>query len=143
MSKVPFEQAVTDAVRHNPRYSADAYHFLRDALDMTIKTMQKGRKDAINHVSGAELCEGVREYALQQFGPMVPTIFETWGIGTTRDIGEMVFNLIQTGAFSRSDSDRLEDFENVYRFEDAFEKPYLPVRNIAPAPPNPSTKRTP
>lgn len=132
MNKVPFEQAVHDAVRQNPRYSADAYHFLRDALDVTIKTMQKGRKDAINHVSGPELCEGVREYALQQFGPMVPTIFEAWGISTTRDIGEMVFNLIETGAFSRSESDRVEDFENVYRFEDAFERPYLPTRGTTP-----------
>ena len=137
MSKVPFDKAVSDAVRQNPRYAADAYHFLRDALDMTIKTMQAGRKEAISHVSGPELCQGVREYALQQFGPMVPTIFETWGIGTTRDIGEMVFNLIQTGAFSRSDSDQVEDFEEVYLFEDAFEKPYRPVRGVSPAtPPN-------
>jgi uncharacterized repeat protein (TIGR04138 family) len=62
----------------------------------------------------------------------VPTIFEAWGISTTRDIGEMVFNLIETGAFSRSDSDRVEDFENVYRFEDAFERPYLPTRGTTP-----------
>ena len=60
MSKVPFDKAVSDAVRQNPRYAADAYHFLRDALDMTIKTMQAGRKDAISHVSGPELCQGVR-----------------------------------------------------------------------------------
>lgn len=133
MSKVPFEQAAAEAARQDPRYAADAYHFLRDALDVTIKTMQKGRKDAVNHVSGAELCEGVREYALQQFGPMVPTIFEAWGLATTRDIGEMVFNLIRTGAFSRSDSDQVEDFENIYGFADAFEKPYLPVRGISPA----------
>ena len=134
MSKVPFEQAVIDAVKHDPRYALDAYHFLRDALDTTMKAMQKGRKDAINHVSGAELCEGVREYALQQFGPMVPTIFEAWNIRTTRDIGEMVFNLIHTGAFSRSDSDRVEDFEKVFLFEDAFEKPFLPVRGMTPTP---------
>ena len=134
MSKVPFEQAVIDAVKHDPRYAPDAYHFLRDALDTTMKAMQKGRKVAINHVSGAELCEGVREYALQQFGPMVPTIFEAWNIRTTRDIGEMVFNLIHTGAFSRSDSDRVEDFEKVFLFEDAFEKPFLPVRSVTPAP---------
>ena len=134
MSKVPFEQAVVDAARQDPRYAPDAYPFLRDALDMTIKTLQKGRTDAISHVSGPELCQGVREYALQQFGPMVPTIFDTWGIGTTRDIGEMVFNLIRTGAFSRSDSDKIEDFEAVYQFADAFEKPYLPVRGITPAP---------
>ena len=134
MSKVPFEQAVSDAVKHDPRYAADAYIFLRDALDTTMKAMQKSRRDALTHVSGAELCEGVREYALQQFGPMVPTIFDAWNIHTTRDIGEMVFNLIHTGAFSRSESDRVEDFENVFLFADAFEKPFLPVRGITPAP---------
>jgi len=134
MSKVPFDQAVIDAVKHDPRYAADAYHFLRDALDATMKTMQKRRKGEINHVSGAELCEGVREYALEQFGPMVPTIFEAWHIRTTRDIGEMVFNLIHTGAFSRSDSDRVEDFDKVFLFEDAFERPFLPVRGITPVP---------
>ena len=134
MSKVPFEQAAAEAARQDPRYDADAYHFLRDALDMTIKTMQQGRNDAVNHISGAELCEGLRDYALQQFGPMVPTIFETWGLATTRDIGEMVFNLIRTGAFSRSKSDKVEDFNEVYTFADAFEKPFLPTRITYPMP---------
>lgn len=137
MSKVPFEKAVAEAVREDPRYAADAYHFLRDALDATIKQLQQGRTDAVSHVSGPELCEGVREYALQQYGPMVPTIFDAWGISRTRDIGEMVFNLIRTGAFSRSDSDQVEDFEEVYDFTSAFEKPFLPVRSTAPGPATP------
>lgn len=134
MSKIPFDEAVTAAVTQNPQYSPDAYSFLRDALDFTIKALQKGRNRPISHVSGPELCHGLREYALQQFGPMVPTILDDWGVHTTRDIGEMVFNLIQTGAFSKSDEDRVEDFENVFTFEEAFEKPYLPVRGVKPAP---------
>lgn len=138
MSKVTFEQAVAQAVGADPRYAPDAYLFLRDALDVTMKSMQQGRRDAVSHVSGPELCEGVREYALQQFGPMVPTIFETWGIATTRDLGEMVFNLIRTGAFSRSDSDKLEDFDGIFDFAEAFEKPFLPVRRgQTPAAPRP------
>jgi uncharacterized repeat protein (TIGR04138 family) len=142
MSKVPFEKAVEDAVRADSRYAADAYIFLRDALDVTIKTMQQNRRDAVHHVSGAELCEGVRDYALQQYGPMVPTIFDAWGIAKTRDIGEMVFNLIRTGAFSRSDSDKIEDFDDIFTFQDAFEKPFLPSRGTAPVPaPAPSPRR--
>jgi uncharacterized repeat protein (TIGR04138 family) len=136
MSKVPFEQAVQDAVQVDTRYAADAYQFLRDALDHTIKTLQKGSSAAVSHVTGPELCQGLRDYALQQFGPMVPTIFEAWGLRNTRDIGEMVFNLIRTGAFSRSDSDRVEDFENIYSFFEAFEKPYLPKRAVKPAAPS-------
>ena len=132
MSKVPFELAVVAAVKHDARFPSEAYYFLRDALDSTMKQMQKGRKEALNHVSGKELCSGVRDFALQQFGPMVPTIFEAWSIHTTRDIGDMVFNLIHTGAFSRSESDRVEDFEDVFAFEDAFEKPFLPARGTMP-----------
>ncbi|MES2709167.1 MAG: Minf_1886 family protein [Verrucomicrobiota bacterium] len=137
MSKIPFEQAVNDAVHVDTRYSPDAYQFLRDALDYTIKTLQKSNPSAVSHVSGPELCQGLRDYALQQFGPMVPTIFEAWGLQTTRDMGEMVFNLIRTGAFSRSESDRVEDFENIYTFAEAFEKPYLPVRGLKPSPTRP------
>jgi len=132
MSKVPFEKAAAQAARQDPRYALDAYTFLRDALDVTMKVLQEGRKDASSHVSGPELCEGFRKYALEQFGPMVPTIFDAWGILTTRDIGEMVFNLIRTGAFSRSDSDKIEDFESIYTFSDAFEKPFLPARGVTP-----------
>jgi len=128
MSKVPFEQSVAKAVARDPRYAADAYTFLKEALDLTIRGQKKVRGRDPGHVSGAELCTGVRDHALQQFGPMVPTIFETWGLRATRDIGEMVFNLIAAGAFSKSDADKVEDFENIYDFHDAFVKPFLPAR---------------
>jgi uncharacterized repeat protein (TIGR04138 family) len=128
MSKVPFEQSVSTAVARDPRYAADAYAFLKDALDFTIRRQKKIRAKEPGHVSGEELCQGVRDHALQQFGPMVPTLFEAWGIRSTRDIGEMVFNLINAGAFSKSDADCVEDFENIYDFSDAFVKPFQPSR---------------
>jgi uncharacterized repeat protein (TIGR04138 family) len=132
MTKVPFEKSVSEATKRDPRYAAEAYSFLRDSLDYTMRTAQKGRAREAGHVSGPELCKGLRDYAIQQFGPMVPTILESWGVRTTRDIGEMVFNLIETGAFSKSDSDAPEDFDNVYEFNDAFVKPFLPNRGLRP-----------
>lgn len=135
MSKIPFDEAVNAAVALDPKYAPEAYSFLRDALDFTIKALQKGRSRPVSHVSGQELCHGLREYALQQFGPMTPTILEFWGVRTTRDIGEMVFNLVRTGAFSKSEEDRVEDFDNVYSFEEAFEKPFLPSRGVKPRTP--------
>jgi len=131
MSKVPFEQSVSTAVAHDPRYAAEAYSFLKDALDFTIRRQKKSRAKEPGHVSGEELCHGVREFAIQQFGPMVPTLFETWGVHSTRDIGEMVFNLINAGAFSKSDADNVEDFDSIYEFSDAFVKPFLPSRRRA------------
>jgi uncharacterized repeat protein (TIGR04138 family) len=132
MTKVPFEQSVSKATARDPRYAADAYAFLRDSLDHTIRAIQKGRGREPGHVSGPELCKGLRDYAVQQYGPMVPTILEAWGIRSTRDIGEMVFNLIEAGAFSKSDTDTPADFDNVYDFDDAFVKPFLPSRGMKP-----------
>ena len=132
MTKVPFDQSVSLATARDPRYPAEAYAFLKEALDYTITAIHKGRGRETSHVSGPELCKGVRDFAMQQYGPMVPTIFEAWGLRTTRDIGELVFNLIQTGAFSKSDTDRPEDFDNIFDFQDAFVKPFLPGREMKP-----------
>jgi len=136
MSKTQFDEAVQQATGRDPRYAAEADAFLRDALDFTIRALQKRKVKIPGHVSGPQLCEGLREYALREFGPMVPTILEAWGVRTTRDIGEMVFNLIEAGIFSKSATDRVEDFENVYSFDDAFVKPFLPKRSITPTRPD-------
>lgn len=132
MTKVPFEESVSKATSRDPRYAADAYTFLKESLDYTIRAAVKSRGREPGHVSGPELCRGVCDYAIQQFGPMVPTIFEAWGIRSTRDIGEMVFNLIAAGAFSKSETDQPGDFDNVFDFEEAFVKPFLPGRSVRP-----------
>ena len=123
---VKFETAVSRAVGKDPRFPAEAYFFLRDALDATIKAQQKGRSRDHTHVNGRELCEGFRDHALSQYGPIVPSLMETWGLSCTRHIGEMVFNLIDAGAFSKSDTDQVEDFVGIYDFHDAFTAPFLP-----------------
>lgn len=133
MPRLTFDQAVEEAVKRDPRYAADAYVFLRDALDETIKALQKGRTREVQHVTGRELCHGFRKYALEQFGPMVPTILDDWGIHTTRDLGEMVFNLIALDVLNRSEEDRVEDFDDVFDFHEAFVKPFLPAREVRPA----------
>ena len=57
---------------------------------------------------------------------MVPTLLANWGITCTKDVGEIVFHLIEEGIFSKSEDDRIEDFENVYDFHTAFVAPFLP-----------------
>ena len=67
-----------------------------------------------------------RQYALRQFGPMVPTVFAYWGVTRCQDFGEMVFNLIQVNIFGRTDTDSIEDFKGGYDFDEAFRRPFLP-----------------
>jgi uncharacterized repeat protein (TIGR04138 family) len=128
MQKIGFAEALDSIVASDPRYARDAYVFLRDALDFTTKQQKKIKGAAVRHVAGPELLEGVRHYALKEFGPMVITVFSYWGIRCCEDIGHMVFNLIRAGIFGKTEEDSLEDFKDVYDFEGTFIKPFAPAK---------------
>jgi uncharacterized repeat protein (TIGR04138 family) len=141
MQKIGFPEALESVVANDPRYQRDGYIFLRDALDFTTKQQKKIKGVTVRHVSGPELLDGVRRYALKEFGPMVTTVLDSWGIRSCEDIGNMVFNLISAGVFGKTDEDSIEDFKNVYDFEEAFVRPFVPVRPASgksPVP-NPAT----
>jgi uncharacterized repeat protein (TIGR04138 family) len=129
MDPSKFESALNTVIAREPRYGRAAYHFLREALDFTLKERKKAT-GACGHVSGATLLDGIRRYALKQFGPMVPTVLEYWGIRETEDFGHMVFALIEVEVFGKSDTDKLEDFRGVYSFRDAFVTPFLPEKGV-------------
>jgi uncharacterized repeat protein (TIGR04138 family) len=135
MQKIGFTEALDSIVARDPRYARDAYVFLRDSLDFTTKQQKKIKGATVRHVAGPELLEGVRQYALQEFGPMVMTVFSSWGIHCCEDVGHMVFNLIEAGIFGKTEEDSLEDFKNVYDFEAAFVKPFTPAKPTAAKPP--------
>ena len=108
------------------RYGPDAYLFLREALDYTSKVLNKASEGPRRHVSGKELIDGIRAYALQEFGPLALTVLRSWGIRLTADFGEIVFNLVESGILGRTEQDRKEDFADGYDFYDAFARPFLP-----------------
>jgi len=130
MQKIGFAEALESIVATDARYQREAYIFLRDALDFTTKHQKKVKAATVRHVSGPELLDGIRRYALKEFGPMVVTVFENWGIRSCEDIGHMVFNLIGAGIFGKTDQDSIEDFKAVYDFQDAFVKPYAPEKKV-------------
>src|ERR1041385_7437074 len=103
MQKIGFAEALESIVASDSRYHRDAYIFLRDALDYTTKQQKKIKGTNVRHVSGPELLEGVRQYALKEFGPMVMTVFGYRGLHASEDIGHMVFNLIGAGIFGKTD----------------------------------------
>jgi uncharacterized repeat protein (TIGR04138 family) len=135
MQKIGFAEALESVVASDPRYQRDGYIFLRDALDFTTKQHKKVKGVSVRHVSGPELLDGVRQYALKEFGPMVMTVFDSWGIRSCEDIGHMVFNLIGAGVFGKTEQDSIEDFKNVYDFEEAFVKPFAPAKPAIIKPP--------
>jgi len=115
------EELIKQIVARDPRYAIDAYDFIRHALDYTVQ-----KSDNPRHVSGQELLEGIREFALQQFGPMTKTTLDQWGVQRTEDIGEIVFNMVETGVLGRTDEDSRADFANGYDFDETFRRPFQP-----------------
>ena len=128
MQKIGFAEALESVVANDPRYQRDGYIFVRDALDFTTKQQKKVKGVSVRHVTGPELLDGVRQYALKEFGPMVMTVFDSWGIRSCEDIGHMVFNLIAAGVFGKTEEDSIEHFKSVYDFEEAFVRPFAPAK---------------
>lgn len=134
MSGKDFSEVVEEIVREDPRFDRAAYIFIRKALDHTVKALPKKRKDGVSHhVSGQELLEGIREYALDQFGPMALTVLHHWGIHRCRDFGDLVFHLVEFGVFGKTEQDSPEDFDQAYTFEQAFVFPFRPRQSRPPA----------
>ncbi len=135
MHEVSFEEALVKIRARDPRYHREAYLFVREALDHTQKTRGKDPRGRIRHVTGQELLEGIREFALEQFGPMTKTVLEEWGVHCCEDFGEIVFNMVEVGWLAKTNKDSRADFENGYDFDAAFRKPFLPSsKQSIPAP---------
>ena len=128
-----FAEIVGLICKEDTRFDRKAYDFIRLGLDHTVKELKNkessSRAGRSRHVSGPELLEGLRVYALEQFGPLTKTVLESWGIRRCADFGDIVFNLIEYNVFSKTENDRKEDFSDLYTFEDAFVKPFLPAKS--------------
>src|SRR4051812_44754627 len=119
----------------DPRYSIYAYAFVLEALEYTKKSLKKRAQarsrtrgkafTAARHVSGRELCEGARRLSLEHYGLMALTVLELWGIRSTADLGEIVFNLIASGDLEKTPSDTRADFDKVFDFETALRRDYV------------------
>lgn len=114
-----FETEIKKLVEQDPRYKADVYIFVRYALDYTMKML-----DIKGHVTGQELLEGIRQFALEKFGPMAKFILNEWGVKDCRDFGNVVFNMVNNRLLGKTEEDSIDDFEDGYDFYEAFEKPY-------------------
>jgi len=123
-----FQEAVEKIVTHDQRYRLDAYLFVREVMDFSVKRQKKQRKEPRPmHVSAAELLEAFRLLALKEFGPMALTLLQYWGIKNSMDVGHIVFNLIEAGVVGKTEDDTLTAFSNGFDFQKAFVYPFLPT----------------
>ena len=127
-------QAIAQLAQEDRRYPLDAYIFVFNSLEFAQSVLGMGKETPSEpgsepeeegarpprHVSGQELCQAIRQFALEQYGYMAKLVLSNWGLHTTGDFGEIVFNLIRIGQMKKTPQDRREDFDNVYDFDSAF-----------------------
>lgn len=131
MQNPDFNEIVALICKEDTRFDRKAYDFVRLGLDHTVKELRKKdatRAEKSRHVSGPELLDGLRIYALDQYGPLTKTVLNAWGVKRCRDFGDIVFNLIEYNVFSKTENDRREDFADIFDFEEAFVKPFQPTK---------------
>jgi uncharacterized repeat protein (TIGR04138 family) len=115
--------ASADAIESS-EFPIDAFAFVQDGLRHTVDTLERNNDQleiANRHVTGRELCIGLRDYALGQYGMLARTVLERWGIERTDDFGQIVFAMVDAGLMRANDNDTTDDFNGVYRFDEAFD----------------------
>jgi uncharacterized repeat protein (TIGR04138 family) len=120
MSGISLADSVMDRLRRRyPCYHETAYIFILSALQFTIDRIGEPR-----HITGRELVYGSRDLALQRWGLMARSVLEFWGIRSTRDLGEIVFALVDCGVLVKRDDDVIEDFDSLFAFDSDFDRDY-------------------
>jgi uncharacterized repeat protein (TIGR04138 family) len=129
------EHPLAELLRRDRRYHRNAYFFVFEALRFAQEQMGLGQPTVSDdpeleeqrHVTGQQLCEAIRRYAVEQYGMLAKNVLNDWGVHTTGDFGEIVFNLIDIGQMKKTDNDRREDFENVFDFDVGLRDVFQPI----------------
>lgn len=124
--KEPAKQKVRPPILEYGAYPPEAYDFVQQGLSYTVQLVHgpAAKPRANRHVTGQDLCEGMRAYALDQYGMLARSVLRHWNIEATLDFGRIVFAMIEAGQMQKTDDDTIEDFRDVYDFRAAFELEY-------------------
>ena len=106
------KKKLEEIAREDSRFSPNALKFVYEA---TKKVSTESR-----HVTIQTLCEGLRKLAVEKWGRLAMLVLDTWGVKTTRDLGEIVYLMIKHKWMSAQPTDSIDDFNDVYDFKTVF-----------------------
>lgn len=122
------------SIAKRTRYPIDAFLFVQRGLDFTVNRLHGEIEDVLDpddfendayegqrHVSGQDLCLGLRDFAVKEYGMLARTVLRRWRITSCRDFGQVVFAMVDGGLMRKTDDDTIHDFNNVFDFASAFE----------------------
>ena len=118
-----FFDRIEQIAEQSGRYRREAYLFVYASLEYTVRKLGRNRSATSRgrHICGQELCRGIADYARERYGPMTRSVFAHWNVLSTLDFGRIVFELVDTGMMSKTDEDSLDDFRDVYDFDEEFD----------------------
>ncbi len=114
------KKGIEKIAREDGRYSPKAVQFVYDALGYTAKNVTEEPE----HITGPTLCEGIRKLALENWGMLAKLVLNSWGIKNTRDMGEIVYLLIENKWMSAQPTDNIDDFNDIYDLQTTFKKDF-------------------
>jgi len=133
-------KSLSEVVAATP-YPLDAFHFVRRGLDHTVHAIHENPEamsEQQRHVSGQQLCEGLRDFAILQYGQLARTVLSRWNIRRTEDFGRIVFAMVDGGLMQATERDSVRDFDGVFDFDTAFNVPVcvdgVPTEGFEPDP---------
>lgn len=129
-------------------YPIEAYQFVQEGLSHTVERMLGHSRASsgpmavgthrsltpdfddgdTRHITGQQLSLGLRDYAIERYGMLAPTVLRHWNVLRTEDFGRIVYRLIELGMMSKTPEDSIRDFASVFDFEEAFNRANLSRR---------------
>ena len=116
------DKSMEQVILEDGRYPLEAFSFLHDGLSKAVREIygEEARSEGQRHVTGRQLCEAMRDLAIERWGMLARTVLSKWHIHETIDFGNMVYLLVESGFMRKTDEDSIEDFRDVYDFDKAF-----------------------
>jgi uncharacterized repeat protein (TIGR04138 family) len=134
MREEEFAAKVSEIVKKDPRYSPEAYKFVSDAVLYTSTKVSDGEGGiGVRHVTGKELLNGIKEFAVKEYGPLAQEVLRSWGLTDSLAIGNVVFNMVDSQLLGRSEEDSIDDFKDGFNFDYEFTEPFRPAEKSSPA----------
>lgn len=120
------EKSVQQVADELGLYPVEAFDFVQRGFSHAHRKVHGSPKGphVVQHITGQDVCGGLRELALSQWGLLAPTVLRRWNVTSTLDFGRIIFAMVNNGLMSTSEQDSIEDFRNVYDFRTAFEAGY-------------------
>ncbi len=120
------KKTIEEIAREDGRYDAGAIRFVYEGLGVTIQKIreEQGPESEPKHITGEQLCLGLAQLAVGKWGRLAKMVFDQWRVRTTRDLGEIVYLMIGHKWMSAQEADSIEDFNDLFDFEQMFEKDF-------------------